>query len=309
MSRRRGSRRPRHTEEEEDHGRERWLVSYADFITLLMAFFVVMYAISSVNTGKFKVLSNALETMLKADAVRPAPIDLAGGQPPRDGVLDGTRTLAPGQTTDSPQVPPVPDTPQTVAPTAVPTVGTPKERIEAVAGALGGRDDVRVRETKDWIELELGSEVLFATGSATLAPGAESAVAKVAAVVADLGRPVRVEGYTDNVPLVGGPFGSNWGLSAARAATIAERLAAAHVSPAKLAATGYGEHRPIADNGTVEGRRRNRRVVVAIAKNSTVALAVDATAAEQETVDAPTPEVARTLQRVSELPGPAEIAQ
>ena len=306
MSRGRG--RLRHHEEEEDHGRERWLVSYADFITLLMAFFVVMYAISSVNTGKFKVFSNSLETVLKSEPARPIPVDLGGGAPPTEGLLDGTRSVSPSIEPASGQ--PVAVPPQTVAPTAAPTVGTPKERLEAVAGSLGGQDNVRVRETRDWIELELGSEVLFATGSATLNPGAEGAVAKVAAVVADLGRPVRVEGYTDNVPLTGGPFGSNWGLSAARAATIAERLAAAKVPPTRIAATGYGEFRPVADNATAEGRRRNRRVVVAIAKRGNVALSVEASAAEQETVepeDPEKPQVARTLQHVGELPGPAEI--
>ena len=303
MSRSRG--RLRQHEEEEDHGRERWLISYADFITLLMAFFVVMYAISSVNTGKFKVFSNALETVLRAEPARPIPIDMGGGAPPTEGLLDGTRTVSPSVEAASGQA--ALAQPQTVAPTAVPTVGTPRERLEAVAGSLGGQDNVRVRETRDWIELELGSEVLFATGSATLNPGAETAVRKVAEVVADLGRPVRVEGYTDNVPLVGGPFGSNWGLSAARAATIAERLAAARVPPARIAATGYGEYRPVADNATPEGRRKNRRVVVAIAKRGNVTLSAEASAAEQETLEQEQPEVARTLQRVAELPGPAEI--
>ena len=303
MSRGRG--RLRHHEEEEDHGRERWLVSYADFITLLMAFFVVMYAISSVNTGKFKVFSNALETVLKDEPARPIPVDLGGGAPLTEGLLDGTRAVSPSITPASGQA--AIAEPQTVAPTAVPTVGTPKERLEAVAGSLGGKDDVRVRETRDWLELELGSEVLFATGSATLNPGAEGAVRKVAEVVADLGRPVRVEGYTDNVPLTGGPFGSNWGLSAARAATIAERLATARIPPTRIAATGYGEYRPIADNATPEGRRKNRRVVVAIAKRGNVSLSAEASAAEQETVEPEQPNVARTLQRVGELPGPAEI--
>ena len=306
MSRGRG--RPHRHEEEEDHGRERWLVSYADFITLLMAFFVVMYAISSINTGKFKVFSNSLETVLKDEPARPIPVDLGGGTPPTEGLLDGTRTVSPSIQPSSGE--PAVVQPQTVAPTAMPTVGTPKERLEAVAGSLGGQDNVRIRETRDWLELELGSEVLFATGSATLNPGAEGAVAKVAAVVADLGRPVRVEGYTDNVPLTGGPFGSNWGLSAARAATIAERLAAARIPPTRIAATGYGEFRPIADNASAEGRRRNRRVVVAIAKRGNVTLSAEASASEQETEEpsqAEEQKVARTLQRMGELPGPAEI--
>lgn len=293
-------------EGEEDHGRDRWLVSYADFITLLLAFFVVLYSISSVNTGKFRVLSNSLETMLAPERSRPVPIDLGGGAPTRDGILDTSRNVAElPEPSGSDSVDTT--TPEVVAPPAVPVVGTPKERLEAAVGAFGGRDDVKVRETRDWIEIQLGSELLFASGSAKLDPAAATPLAKIAAVVADMGRPVRVEGFTDNVAMTGGIFSSNWALSAARAATIAERLAAGRLPPRLLAATGYGEHRPIADNQTPEGRRQNRRVVIAVAKTDQVSLAAAASVSEQPTAEAAKPEAAQTLQRVSQLPGPAEI--
>ena len=81
--------------EDEDHGRERWLVSYADFITLLFAFFVVLYSISSVNTGKFRVLSKSISTVFSEDVTRAAPVDLGGGAPPVTGLLDGAPNVAP----------------------------------------------------------------------------------------------------------------------------------------------------------------------------------------------------------------------
>lgn len=292
--------------EDEEHGRERWLVSYADFITLLFAFFVVLYSISSVNTGKFRVLSKSISTVFSEDVTRAAPVDLGGGAPPSTGLLDGAPNVAPLDDPDGDTA--VATTPQALAPPAVPVVGSPRVRVEEALAPFGQQGDVKVRETSDWLEVELGSEVLFASGSAVLNPAALPMLEQLAVVIADMGYPARIEGFTDDVPLVGGPFGSNWGLSAARAASIAERLAAARVAPDKLAAVGYGEFRPVADNATAEGRRRNRRVVVAIAKHEGVTLLASAAAAEAESLPEKPLETAPTLQRVVELPGPAELA-
>jgi chemotaxis protein MotB len=292
--------------EDEEHGRERWLVSYADFITLLFAFFVVLYSISSVNTGKFRVLSKSISTVFSEDVTRAAPVDLGGGAPPSTGLLDGAPNVAPLDDPDGDTA--IATTPQPVAPPAVPVVGTPRARIDEALAPFGQQGDVNVRESSDWLEIELGSEVLFASGSAALNPAALPMLDQLAVVIADMGYPARIEGFTDDVPLVGGPFGSNWGLSAARAASIAERLAAARVAPDKLAAVGYGEFRPVADNATAEGRRRNRRVVVAIAKHEGVTLLASEAAAEAEALPEKPLETGPTLQRVRELPGPAEIA-
>jgi chemotaxis protein MotB len=291
--------------EDEEHGRERWLVSYADFITLLFAFFVVLYSISSVNTGKFRVLSKSISTVFSEDVTRAAPVDLGGGAPPSTGLLDGAPNVAPIDEPDGDTA--VAATPQPLAPPAVPVVGTPRARVEEALAPFGEQGDVKVRETSDWLEVELGSEVLFGSGSAALNPGALPMIDKLAAVIADMGYPARIEGFTDNVPLAGGPFGSNWGLSAARAASIAERLAAARVAPDKLSATGYGEFRPVADNATEEGRRRNRRVVVAIAKREGVTVPAGEAAADAESLPEETLQTPPGLQRVRELPGPAEI--
>ncbi|MGE3775063.1 MAG: flagellar motor protein MotB [Gammaproteobacteria bacterium] len=292
--------------EDEDHGRDRWMVSYADFITLLLAFFVVLYSISSINNGKFRVLSNSIVTVFNDEVTRAVPIDMGGGAPPQTGMLDGSRNLAEvEQPTGEDSVAAL--SPTMVAPPAVPTVGTPRERIEAVLAPFGQAGEVKVRDTKDWLEVELGAELLFDSGSAAINPAALPMIDQIATVVADMGRPARVEGFTDDVPLTGGPYGSNWGLSAARAASIADRLARARVAPDKLAAVGYGEYRPVADNASEEGRRKNRRVVVAIAKHEEVSILAGEAAADAATLPEQTPPPAPTLQRVTELPGPAEI--
>ncbi len=292
--------------EDEDLGRDRWMVSYADFITLLLAFFVVLYSISSINNGKFRVLSNSIVTVFNDEVSRAVTVDMGGGAPPQTGMLDGNRNLAEiDEATGEDSVAAV--TPAPVAPPAVPTVGTPRERIEAVLAPFEDTGDVKVRDTRDWLEVELGSELLFASGSAQLSDAALPMIDKVAAVIADMGMPARVEGFTDNVPLHGGPYGSNWGLSAARAASIADRLAAARVNPDKLAAVGYGEFRPVADNRTDQGRRQNRRVVIAIAKHEGVAVLAGEAAVDADTLPEETPPTAPSLQRVTELPGPAEI--
>ena len=121
--------------------------------------------------------------------------------------------------------------------------------------------------SRDWLEIELASELLFASGSAELQARSLPAIREIASVIADLGKPVRIEGHTDNVPLSGGRFVSNWHLSAARAATIAEQLGTAGVAPERLSAVGYGEFRPLADNATEAGRLKNRRVVIGVAKH------------------------------------------
>ena len=280
-----------------DHAtaRDRWIVSYADFITLLMAFFVVMYSVSSVNTGKFRVLSNSMVTVFNKETSRAAPIDLGGGELPQDQIRVAPQSVsAMEQAISGWQSAAIHG--GTVA--ALPAQGPPRERLEAALGPLIKRDDVRIRDSRDWLEVELASELVFGSGSAELQPQALPAIRQIAAVIIDMHKPARVEGHTDNQAIGGGRFSSNWHLSAARAATIADQLTQAKVAPERLSAVGYGEFRPLGDNATEAGRKQNRRVVIAIAK--TVAAASGVTTGASK-------EAARTLQQISELPLPAEI--
>ena len=279
----------------------RWVVSYADFITLLFAFFVVMYSISSVNDGKFRVLSESMVTVFQQEVPMPAPVDLGGGMP-------GQYNLPGPQEEGSQPQRPFEEIAEDAFPVPVTDISrenvTPGE-IEKVLKEPIELKDARIRQSEHWIEIELDGEFMFGSGQARLSPAAKPTMDKIAALVQATTTPVRVEGFTDNVPVRAGVYGSNWELSAARAGSVAETFVDHGVDPARLSATGFGEMHPIADNATVEGRKLNRRVVIAIAKHkqvpgASVTLAGTADAAEELPLN--------TLERVSELPGAEDIA-
>ncbi|MCM2338268.1 MAG: OmpA family protein, partial [Lysobacter sp.] len=123
---------------------------------------------------------------------------------------------------------------------------------------------VKVRESETFVEVEIQSDILFQSGSASPSAVAISTVRELAGVLAAEPNAVRVEGYTDNLPIRNLQYPSNWELSAARAASVTHELVANGVSPGRLAVVGYGEHQPVADNATPEGRNANRRVTLVI---------------------------------------------
>jgi len=295
---RRVRRRARRREPEEDSDASRWVVSYADFITLLFAFFVVMYSISSVNDGKLRVLSDSMEKSFKQAPPLPAPIDLGGGMPGRDRDGEAATAAAPliealAPVADGALIP-VEDL---MAEDSVDFATT----VEQVLAEPVGSGQVRVRQSEDWTEIELDGGFLFASGDARLAPDARVLFERLVPLLQATDTPVRVEGYTDNVPPRGGLYGSNWELSAARAASVVDAFASAGIDSARLSATGFGDLHPVADNATGDGRRKNRRVVVAIARHKQVPRASATLAAAADAAAETLPP--QTLRRVSALPG------
>ena len=238
--------RRRHHEEHENH--ERWLVSYADFITLLFAFFVVMYSISSINEGKYKILSDSLTGVFNQPdrAIKPIPV---GELRPR------TIEPAPTQVDD--------ESPQSSSDSLVSIASSIREAF----GELIQSEQLRVSGNELWIEIELSSSLLFTSGDAIPNGAAFDIIEKVAKILAPYENPIHVEGFTDNLPIQTAQYPTNWELSTARAATIVRMLTLDGVSPGRLAAVGYGEFQPVADNATAEGRGRNRRVVLVISRN------------------------------------------
>ncbi len=244
--------RRRHHEEQENH--ERWLVSYADFITLLFAFFVVMYSISSINEGKYKILSESLVGVFNQPdrSVQPIPV---GEEKPRTSEPD--RALVEeserSQTAiDDPGADPLQDIAQSV---------------RDAFGDLIDSEQLSVRGNELWVEIEMNSSLLFPSGDAVPNDAAFNLIEKVAGILAPYENPVHVEGFTDNQPIATSRYPSNWELSTARAASIVRMLAMEGVAPRRLAAVGYGEFQPVADNATAEGRARNRRVVLVVSRN------------------------------------------
>jgi len=250
------ARRRKHVEEHENH--ERWLVSYADFITLLFAFFVVMYALSSINEGKYKILSSSL-----TQAFRNVTIN-ASGQ-----VIIPQAATPTQPTIVAPPKPSQPDKAKDAARDAVKEKqrqrmrNMAKDIMEALA-PLVREGKVRLLETSRGVTIEIADSALFAVGQAVLNTESSRALRAVADVIATSDFPVTIEGHTDNVPISTAQFPSNWELSAVRATTVLRIFADAGVPPDRLTAIGYGDTRPVESNDTIEGRARNRRVSIQI---------------------------------------------
>ncbi len=263
---------------------ERWLVSYADFITLLFAFFVVMYSISSVNDGKYRVLSDSLTSAFRQAPHSISPLAVGDKAPVQQGnlPLPGSQSLImlPVPTTDPErpqaseaqddsaatrqQAEPVAQPPVEMPSFADPQVGQIADKITTAMSSLIDDDLINVRRDARWLEVEIKSSILFPSGSAQLTAKAYPMLEELADILAPFPNPIHVEGFTDNVPIHTIAFLSNWELSAARAASVVHLFMKTGVAPERMAAIGYGEFKPLADNATAEGRARNRRVVLVI---------------------------------------------
>lgn len=245
---------PRKPPVEEHENLERWLVSYADFITLLFAFFVVMYAISSINEGKYRVLSDSLISAFREQTHSPKPIEMGAKHAE---ILQGTgKPIGKSQ----PVLPPEPGGP-----------GEPTEKMKKVAknvleamAPLIKEGQVRVLQSPRGITVEINASTLFASGDAVLTGTSMQALTEVAKVLAEVDNPIRVEGHTDNVPISLPTFPSNWELSSARAGSVVRLFMEQGVAPSRMVAIGYADNKPVDTNTTPEGRGRNRRVNVLI---------------------------------------------
>ncbi|MBI5491377.1 MAG: OmpA family protein [Deltaproteobacteria bacterium] len=222
-------------EEHENH--ERWLVSYADFITLLFAFFTSMYAMSSVNEGKFRVLSESLgiafnPSLYASTKVHQGPSFVREQRPNLASEVNG---------------------------------GSNYEKIESALKDLAKGQKLTFVTEGHKITIRVSESTLFDAASDELLPEALPVLDEVAAVLKDLPSQIRIEGHTDNIPVNTARFPSNWDLSSARAIKILKYFVAGHrFDPRKLSALGYGEYRPIDSNDTPSGRLKNRRVDITI---------------------------------------------
>jgi chemotaxis protein MotB len=259
------ARRKRRHEEHTNH--EAWAIPYGDLITLLLAFFVVMYALSSVNEGKFRLLSDSLYAEFRGTPRTIDPVQVGDehqigpGADSRTGIAQQQRHAA--QNPPSPITPP----PSPAAEAAPPIDNSLVQVADAVESAMADmvrKNLVSVRRGPNFVEVEIRTDILFPSGSAQLAPSAVTVLQQLAGVLTPLPNAVRVEGHTDNVPIRNAAFYSNWELSAARAGSVVRVLSSRGVDPKRLAVVGFGEHRPKDSNDTVQGRNANRRVVVVI---------------------------------------------
>jgi chemotaxis protein MotB len=219
-------------------GSMRWLLTYADMITLLLAFFVVLYAISKVDAKKYQALASSLQGIF-------------GNAPPS---ASAPRVGGPSLPPKADPMPPKQD-----------LVFEIVERLQASLETEMGAGRIQIERNPRGILLRFQDTLLFDVGKADLRPEARAVLDKVAATIAPLPFPVEAEGHTDTLPIRSGLFPSNWELSVARATAVVRYLVEAHgISPIRLAARGVGEHRPLYPNDQSRGEPRNRRVELTI---------------------------------------------
>ena len=273
------ARRPRHLHEEHlNH--EAWAIPYADLLTLLLAFFVVMYAISSLNEGKYRVVADSLSAAFggpprSIKPVQVGQVQLRGGDFDHPSVIDTGARRGPAQPNRIEVPMPVSRREQqNQAATAASAQASQAQlhalgdEIEKALSGLVASGLVRVRRGENFLAVEIQSDLLFASGVSTPSATALGTIRQLAGVLRKAPNAVRVEGYTDNQPIRTAQFRSNWDLSAERATNVVYELIDSGIAPERLASMGYGEYQPIADNGTVAGRSANRRVELVILASS-----------------------------------------
>jgi chemotaxis protein MotB len=227
---------------EEHANHEAWAIPYGDLVTLLLAFFVVMYSISTVNEGKYRVVSDSLNAAFRGEPSGPQPIQV--------GHAAATTIAAPLVQLDN--------NVHTMA------LRQMAQQAEDAMSPLIAQGLVDVQVGDGVVEIGIRSDILFSSGSAVLASAAQPVIHQLATVLAQFPNVIQVKGHTDNVPIAGGIYPSNWELSAARAASVVHMLVDGGIDPRRLAVVAYGEYRPVLPNTTPDGRNANRRVVLAI---------------------------------------------
>jgi len=253
---------------EEHVNHERWLVSYADFITLLFAFFVVMYSVSSVNEGKYRVLSDSMVSAFSTTtrALKPIQVGSTARAPQPSNILSPS---------SSPQLikKPITVIRENTGDGAkgdkdgAKALSKIADGIEEAMSDLIGEGMIGVSRHDLWVEIEIKNSVLFPSGSAQLHLAAVPVLKEIARVLYDFSNHIQVEGFTDNIPINTMIYPSNWELSASRASSVVRLFYEAGVNPTRLSAIGFGEYHPIADNNSAEGRAQNRRIILSVMAN------------------------------------------
>ncbi len=305
---------------EEHANHEAWAIPYGDLVTLLFALFTVMYAMSSVNEGKFRVLSDSLIAAFNGAPKSMQPVNIGEKEPGKGGEkpLVGLQPTVLMKIRE--QKPPIggegsPRGPELEAPQPHEAPGALIRMEREVQNAMQALIDaklVTVRRESLWLEIEINTDILFSSGVSDFSPAAAPVLDKLADVLKPFPNPIRVEGHTDNRPIKNASFPSNWELSAARAASVVHEFTKVGVDPLRLEIVGFGEFHPRQTNDTVEGRNANRRVAILVLEAVTGNDAVTARASEPIPSDtSPGPQTAdagdaanRLLWRVppSELP-------
>jgi chemotaxis protein MotB len=273
---------PRRKKQEDHDNHEAWAIPYGDLVTLLLAFFVVMYAMSSVNEGKYRVLSDSLaeafhgtphsaQQMEEAGAhsqpVEQMPLTqvnrmIVGGLPARHMMQapeqpEENAAVSEGDKTGA-------DSPASLADANASELGHVAEDVDAAMQSLIEAGQVHVQRHDNWVTVDISSDILFTSGVARLSGPAVGVLQRLADSLRRFPNAIRVTGHTDDRPIRTVAFPSNWELSSARAASVVHLFMDRGISAQRLSVMGFGEYRPVMPNATEPGRNANRRVEVMI---------------------------------------------
>jgi chemotaxis protein MotB len=239
--------------EHENH--ERWLISYADFITLLFAFFVVMFATSQTDKGKAQEVSDSVKRALEGEKMSTMIAAVLGGTVDDRGIGNNQQRGPGGVNT-----PPEPKKDQKLA-ELLPSLKVLSEELkEEIA-----EGKIQINMQPRGLVVSFTQAALFPSGQDEISPDSYGSLKKVAAAISKIPNPVRLEGHTDSVPISTPRFRSNWDLSAARSIALLDLMCGKFDLPRdRLSVAGYADNAPVASNDTEAGRARNRRVDVVI---------------------------------------------
>lgn len=234
----------------EHDNHDRWLISYADFITLLFAFFVVMYSISSVNEGKYKTFSESLNTAFdQKNASAPVSIGIVNTPAAQKNKLlvdrDSARLIEQQQRIQA-------------------QMKAVDNNLREVMADMIAKGQVGVYQNRRGVVVDISASMLFREGESSVQTAALETLREVAQVLSRENQAIEVEGHTDDVPIKNAQFPSNWELSAGRASSVVRMLANYGVPELRLSAVGMAANHPVAANDTAEHRAQNRRVAITI---------------------------------------------
>ncbi|HVN42833.1 MAG TPA: flagellar motor protein MotD [Steroidobacteraceae bacterium] len=249
---------------EEHVNHEAWAIPYGDLVTLLWALFTVMYAMSSVNEGKFRVLSDSLIAAFHGAPKSTRPINIGEKEPGKGG----EKPLVGVMPTVLLKVHPTGETGEASHPDKrsgeVAVLLRLERQVQDAMQALIDARLVTVKRESLWLEIEINTDILFKSGEGDFAPEASPVLDKLAEVLKPFPNPIRVEGHTDDRPIRTAAYPSNWELSAARAASVVHEFTKAGIDPLRLEIVGFGEYHPRRPNDSPEGRNANRRVAILV---------------------------------------------
>jgi chemotaxis protein MotB len=244
----------RKSEEHTNH--ERWLVSYADFITLLFAFFVVMFASAETDRGKAERVSESVRKALEEGQVATVLEGILGGTRENKG-QGNAMMMGPGGTRRTGKETPAPV-----------KLDASLQLLQKALKAEIDKGQLRISLEQRGMVISLREAAYFASGDDAIYPQSYSSIAKIAEAIRPLPNLVRLEGHTDTVPIHNVRFGSNWELSAARSIAMLKLLARFGIPYGRMAQEGYAETVPAEPNDSAEGRAHNRRVDIVILNES-----------------------------------------